>query len=201
MSFKNVNELRVSTPSHPTLSVLSLNSQSSYSLRLTYFWMQKGCAEKYKQCRVRKINVSGAANLEKLEIDYIEERTCIWQGVRRLAEDINTLKRPIAGGFPKLESLVAEEERDQRQLELSCRLEYLMLRDTQCLVKLPLALPSLSSSRQIWNCGSPVSSPEAALPSRLRVISFSKCDALESLPDAWMHDTDSCLEKLDIVVP
>lgn len=125
MSFKNVNELRVSIPSHPTLSVLHTSGCKKVVRRST---SNVGSEKLMFLARPLKLQLR---NLEKLEIDYIEELTCIWQGVRRLAEDINPLKRPIAGGFPKLESLVAEEERDQRQLELSCRLEYLMLRDTQ----------------------------------------------------------------------
>ncbi|KDO39320.1 hypothetical protein CISIN_1g046441mg, partial [Citrus sinensis] len=103
---------------------------------------------------------------------------------------------------PKLQSLVAEEEKDQQQqlCELSCRLEYLRLRYCEGLVKLPQSSLSLSSLREIeiCKCSSLVSFPEVALPSKLKKIRISSCDALKSLPEAWMCDTNSSLEILEI---
>ncbi|KDO39348.1 hypothetical protein CISIN_1g042439mg [Citrus sinensis] len=138
--------------------------------------------------------------LEELEINDMKEHTYIWKSHNGLLQDSCSLKRLTIASCPKLQSLVAEEEKDQQQqlCELSCRLEYLRLSGCQGLVKLPQSSLSLSSLREIeiYGCWSLVSFPEVALPSKLRKIEICSCDALKSLPEAWMCDTNSSLEIL-----
>ncbi|KDO38465.1 hypothetical protein CISIN_1g043667mg, partial [Citrus sinensis] len=142
--------------------------------------------------------------LPKLEelILSTKEQTYIWKSHDGLLQDICSLKKLTIDWCPKLQSLVAEEEKDQQQqlCELSCRLEYLRLRYCKGLVKLPQSSLSLSSLREIdiYDCSSLVSFPEVALPSKLKKIEIRKCDALKSLPEAWMCDTNSSLETLKI---
>ncbi|KDO39269.1 hypothetical protein CISIN_1g035732mg, partial [Citrus sinensis] len=140
--------------------------------------------------------------LEELEIKNIKNETYIWKSHDELLQDICSLKRLTIDSCPKLQSLVAEEEKDQQQqlCELSCRLEYLGLTSCHGLVKLPQSSFSLSSLREIeiYNCSSLVSFPEVALPSKLKKIRISYCGALKSLPEAWMCDTNSSLEILNI---
>ncbi|KAH9750642.1 putative disease resistance RPP13-like protein 1 [Citrus sinensis] len=140
--------------------------------------------------------------LEELEIKNIKNETHIWKSHNELLQDICSLKRLTIDSCPKLQSLVAEEKKDQQQqlCELSCRLEYLRLSNCEGLVKLPQSSFSLSSLREIeiCKCSSLVSFPEVALPSKLKKIQIRHCDALKSLPEAWMCDTNSSLEILDI---
>ncbi|KAH9750158.1 putative disease resistance protein [Citrus sinensis] len=142
--------------------------------------------------------------LPKLEelILSTKEQTHIWKSHNGLLQDISSLKRLTIASCPKLQSLVAEEEKDQQQqlCELSSRLEYLRLSYCEGLVKLPQSSLSLSSLREIeiYGCRSLVSFPEVALPSKLKKIEISSCDALKSLPEAWMCDTNSSLEILEI---
>ncbi|KAL9451899.1 hypothetical protein AB3S75_013474 [Citrus x aurantiifolia] len=142
--------------------------------------------------------------LEELKINDMKEHKYIWKSHNELLQDICSLKRLTIDSCPELQSLVAEEEKDQQQqlCELSCRLEYLRLRYCEGLVKLPQSSLSLSSLREIfiYKCSSLVSFPEVALPSKLKKIEISKCDALKSLPEAWMCDTNSSLEILEIWV-
>ncbi|GAY53621.1 hypothetical protein CUMW_150530, partial [Citrus unshiu] len=141
--------------------------------------------------------------LEELELNNIQEQSYIWKSHNGLLQDICSLKRLTIGWCPKLQSLVAEEEKDQQQqlCELSGRLEYLGLSHCEGLVKLPQPSLSLSSLRkiEIRNCSSLVSFPEVALPSKLREIRIDGCDALKSLPEAWMCDNNSSLEILCIL--
>ncbi|KAH9751971.1 putative disease resistance protein [Citrus sinensis] len=141
--------------------------------------------------------------LEELELNNIQEQSYIWKSHNGLLQDICSLKRLMIGWCPKLQSLVAEEEKDQQQqlCELSCRLEYLGLSHCEGLVKLPQSSLSLSSLRkiEIRNCSSLVSFPEVALPSKLREIRIDGCDALKSLPEAWMCDNNSSLEILCVL--
>ncbi|GAY35015.1 hypothetical protein CUMW_283080 [Citrus unshiu] len=141
--------------------------------------------------------------LEELEINDMKEQTYIWKSHNELLQDICSLKRLTIDSCPELQSLVAEEEKDQQQqlCELSSRLEYLGLSDCEGLVKLPQSSLSLSSLReiQISSCSSLVSFPEIALPSKLRKIDIWHCDALKSLPEAWMCDANSSLEILTIL--
>ncbi|GAY51338.1 hypothetical protein CUMW_133440 [Citrus unshiu] len=140
--------------------------------------------------------------LEELGINNMKNETHIWKSHNELLQDICSLKRLTIRRCPKIQSLVAEEEKDQQQqlCELSCRLEYLRLSECKGLVKLPQSSLSLSSLREIeiCDCHSLVSFPEVALPSKLRKIEIRYCDALKSLPEAWMCDTNSSLEILNI---
>ncbi|KDO37965.1 hypothetical protein CISIN_1g0480622mg, partial [Citrus sinensis] len=142
--------------------------------------------------------------LPKLEelILSTKEQTYIWKSHDGLLQDICSLKSLEIRSCPKLQSLVAEEEKDQQQqlCELSCRLEYLALSGCEGLVKLPQSSLSLSSLREIeiYKCSSLVSFPEVALPSKLKKIQIRECDALKSLPQAWMCDNNSSLEILKI---
>ncbi|KDO36196.1 hypothetical protein CISIN_1g005813mg [Citrus sinensis] len=140
--------------------------------------------------------------LEELGINNMKNETHIWKSHNELLQDICSLKRLTIRRCPKIQSLVAEEEKDQQQqlCELSCRLEYLRLSECKGLVKLPQSSLSLSSLREIeiCSCHSLVSFPEVALPSKLRKIEIRYCDALKSLPEAWMCDTNSSLEILHI---
>ncbi|GAY61486.1 hypothetical protein CUMW_210350, partial [Citrus unshiu] len=144
--------------------------------------------------------------LQKLEelILSTKEQTYIWKSHDGLLQDICSLKSLEIRGCPKLQSLVAEEEKDRQQqlCELSCRLEYLRLSRCKGIVRLPQSVLSLSSLREItiFRCSSLVSFPEVALPSKLKKIEIEGCDALKSLPEAWMCDTNSSLEILEIWV-
>ncbi|KAL9448690.1 hypothetical protein AB3S75_016061 [Citrus x aurantiifolia] len=132
----------------------------------------------------------------------MKEQTYIWKSHNELLQNICSLRGLTITSCPKLQSLVAEEEKDQQQqlCELSCRLEYLRLRYCEGLVKLPQSSLSLSSLREIeiYKCSSLVSFPEVALPSKLKIIEIEGCDALKSLPEAWMCDINSSLETLYI---
>ncbi|KDO37367.1 hypothetical protein CISIN_1g006296mg [Citrus sinensis] len=140
--------------------------------------------------------------LEELKINDMKEQTYIWKSHNELLQDICSLRRLTIDSCPKLQSLVAEEEKDQQQqlCELSCELEYLRLRYCEGLVKLPQSSLSLSSLKEIeiYGCSSLVSFPEVALPSKLKTIKIREYDALKSLPEAWTCDTNSSLETLYI---
>ncbi|GAY60946.1 hypothetical protein CUMW_206010, partial [Citrus unshiu] len=108
--------------------------------------------------------------------------------------DLSSLKSVLLGemanevisGCPQLLSLVTEDD-----LELS---------NCKGLTKLPQALLTLSSLRElrISGCASLVSFPQAALPSQLRTFKIEHCNALESLPEAWMRNSNSSLQSLEI---
>ncbi|XP_024040387.1 putative disease resistance RPP13-like protein 1 [Citrus clementina] len=140
--------------------------------------------------------------LGELGINNMKNETHIWKSHNELLQDICSLRRLTITSCPKLQSLVAEEEKDQQQqlCELSCRLEYLGLSNCEGLVKLPQSSLNLSSLREIeiHGCSSLVSFPEVALPSKLKKVQIRECDALKSLPEAWMCDTNSSLEILYI---
>ncbi|KAK1552319.1 hypothetical protein Q3G72_014509 [Acer saccharum] len=92
------------------------------------------------------------------------------------------------------------KEREELEQELACRLQYLALRDCECLMKLPQLLHSLSFLRglSLEHCPQLISIPEAALPSELRFIAIKNCDGLESLPKSWMQSSNTSLERLSI---
>ncbi|KAL9429691.1 hypothetical protein AB3S75_031501 [Citrus x aurantiifolia] len=115
-------------------------------------------------------------------------------------QDIISLNRLQIKGCPRLLSLVTEEEHDHQLPELPCRLRFLELSYCQGLTKLPQALLTLSSltDMKILGCASLVSFPEVALPSQLRTVRIQECNALKSLPEAWMHNSNSSLESLEI---
>ncbi|KAK0573449.1 hypothetical protein LWI29_008168 [Acer saccharum] len=92
------------------------------------------------------------------------------------------------------------KEREELEQGLACRLQYLAMRDCECLMKLPQLLHSLSFLRglSLEHCPQLISIPEAALPSELRFIAIKNCDALESLPKSWMQSSNTSLERLSI---
>ncbi|GAY63795.1 hypothetical protein CUMW_228530 [Citrus unshiu] len=156
-------------------------------------------------CEELLVSVASLPALCKFEIGGCKK--VVWRSATdhlgsQNSVDICSLKSLTITRCPKLQSLVAEEEKDQQQqlCELSCRLEYLRLSECKGLVKLPQSSFSLSSLREIeiCKCGSLVSFPEVALPSKLKKIQIRHCDALKSLPEAWMCDTNSSLEILYI---
>ncbi|KAJ4724587.1 Disease resistance protein [Melia azedarach] len=107
------------------------------------------------------------------------ELTYIWRNGTELLQNISSLQTLQIGHYQKLLCLVAEEEtNEQQQQGLQCKLHYLQLKDFQSLVKLPHALLSLRS---------------------LKEILLVDCDSLEySFPEAWMHNTNISLESLII---
>ncbi|XP_024037560.1 putative disease resistance RPP13-like protein 1 [Citrus clementina] len=144
----------------------------------------------------------GLPKLENLVIVEVREQTYLWQSETRLLQDIRSLNRLHISRCPRLLSLVTEEGHDQQQPESPCRLRFLELSRCEGLTRLPQALLTLSSltEMRICGCASLVSFPEAALPSQLRTVEIEDCNALESLPEAWMHKSNSSLESLEIQI-
>ncbi|GAY33672.1 hypothetical protein CUMW_275980, partial [Citrus unshiu] len=100
----------------------------------------------------------------------VREQAYFWRSETRLPQDIRSLNRLQISRCPQLLSLVTEEEHDQQQPELPCRLQFLELSKCEGLTRLPQALLTLSSltEMRISGCASLVSFPQAALPSQLR---------------------------------
>ncbi|KAK2637001.1 hypothetical protein Ddye_031793 [Dipteronia dyeriana] len=96
--------------------------------------------------------------------------------------------------------MMREEEEELQQQELPCRVQYMALEDFKCPVKLEEALQSLSSLRGLSISVSPeiISFPETSLPSQLSFMVIRKCNALHSLPRAWMHSINTSLKNLSI---
>ncbi|KAH9734037.1 putative disease resistance protein [Citrus sinensis] len=130
----------------------------------------------------------------------VRKQAYFWRSETRLPQDIRSLNRLQISRCPQLLSLVTEEEHDQQQPESPCRLQFLKLSKCEGLTRLPQALLTLSSltEMRISGCASLVSFPQAALPSHLRTVKIEDCNALESLPEAWMHNSNSSLESLKI---
>ncbi|KAK4836661.1 hypothetical protein QYF36_025887 [Acer negundo] len=142
--------------------------------------------------------LQGLSKVERIEIVGYKYPTSFWQiGVNSL-EHIRS-QRPSDLHFHLLLSFM-EEERKELEQGLACRLQYLALRNCECLMKLQQLLNSLSFLRgiSIEDCPELVSIPETALPSELRFIVIKKCDALESVPMSWMHSSNTSLEILSI---
>ena len=128
----------------------------------------------------------GLPKLKNLEIQNVREQPYLRQSETWLLQDISSPNRLQISGCPQLLSLVTEDD-----LELS---------NCKGLTKLPQALLTLSSLRElrISGCASLVSFPQAALPSQLRTFKIEHCNALESLPEAWMRNSNSSLQSLEI---
>ncbi|KAK1572511.1 hypothetical protein Q3G72_033830 [Acer saccharum] len=142
--------------------------------------------------------LQGLSKVERVEIVGYKYPTSFWQiGVNSL-EHIRS-QRPSDLQFHLLMSFM-EEERKELEQGLACRLQYLALRNCECLMKLQQLSNSLSFLRgiSIEDCPKLVSIPETALPSELRFIVIKKCNALESLPMSWMHRSNTSLEILSI---
>ncbi|XP_024038834.1 putative disease resistance protein At3g14460 [Citrus clementina] len=199
-------ELSISIASHPALCKLVIRGCKKVVWRSTtdHLGSQNSvvCRDTSNQVFLAGPLKPRIPKLEELEINNIQNETCIWKSHNELLQDICSLKSLTITSCPKLQSLVAEEEKDQQQqlCQLSCRLEYLRLSNCEGLVKLPQSSFSLSSLREIeiCKCSSLVSFPKVALPSKLKKIQIRHCDALKSLPEAWMCDTNSSLEILSI---
>ncbi|KAJ4724574.1 Disease resistance protein [Melia azedarach] len=123
--------------------------------------------------------VSSEISGQVLAINNNNDLTYLWQNGSVLLQNISSLQALQIENCPKLLSLVAEEEKDdQQQQGLQCKLHSLELWECQSLVKLPHALLSLSS---------------------LKEITLVNCASLEYfLPGASMHNTIVSLERLSI---
>ncbi|TXG55863.1 hypothetical protein EZV62_017176 [Acer yangbiense] len=96
--------------------------------------------------------------------------------------------------------IIKEEEEELQQQEFPCRVQYLGLEDCECTVKLQEVLQSLSFLRglSITESHKITSFQEASFPSQLRFIVIRNCDALQSLPMAWMYSSNTSLKILSI---
>ncbi|KAJ4724581.1 Disease resistance protein [Melia azedarach] len=123
--------------------------------------------------------VSSNISENVLAVNSNNHLTYLWRDGTVLLQDISSLQTLQIENCPKLLSLVAEEEKDDQQHQgLQSKLHSLKLRYCQSLVKLPHALLSLSS---------------------LKEVTLANCDSLEySLPEASMHNTTVSLERLSI---
>ncbi|KAK4842509.1 hypothetical protein QYF36_022895 [Acer negundo] len=140
----------------------------------------------------------GFSKVEKLDIVAYDEPTSFLKSGKHSLLEFKKSTRELSFKIgPSLSS--SDEERLQQQ-ELPGRCQYLILEDCQDPVKLEQALQSLSFLRGITVRESKEIKffPEAGLPSQLRFIVIEECDALQSLPMAWMHDSNKSLEELSI---
>ncbi|KAL5760402.1 hypothetical protein ACOSQ2_019240 [Xanthoceras sorbifolium] len=133
----------------------------------------------------------GFSKAEKLELVKYYERG------HSLAMEYN--KKSVESGYFDYFAIKMEEEELQQE-ELPFRVQYLCLEDFKFPVKLEEALQSLSFLRglSIRNSQEIISFREAALPSQLRFITIHECNALQSLPMAWMHISNTSLKYLSI---
>ncbi|TXG55864.1 hypothetical protein EZV62_017177 [Acer yangbiense] len=141
--------------------------------------------------------VEGFSKVEKLDIvAYDEPTSFLKSGIHSLQEfTIEMLFSNKIG--PNLFGSI--EERLQRK-ELPGRCQYLILEGCRFPVKLEQALQSLCFLRGLTIRESKEIKffPEACLPSQLRFIDIDQCDAVQSLPMAWMHSSNTSLEELSI---
>ncbi|XP_052299785.1 putative disease resistance RPP13-like protein 1 isoform X4 [Citrus sinensis] len=204
LSLFNCHKLQGTLPKLPALSELQIDGcervvfsspidlSSLKSVHLAYIANEVVLAGLFEQ---------GLPKLENLVIVEVREQTYLWQSETRLLQDIRSLNRLHISRCPRLLSLVTEEGHDQQQPESPCRLRFLELSRCEGLTRLPQALLTLSSltEMRICGCASLVSFPEAALPSQLRTVEIEDCNALESLPEAWMHnELPATLEHLEV---
>ncbi|KAI9169342.1 hypothetical protein LWI28_010899 [Acer negundo] len=139
----------------------------------------------------------GFSKVEKLDIvAYDEPTSFLKSGNYSLLEFKTSMKLYFKIGF----RLSSSDEEMLQQQELPGRCQYLILEDCQDPVKLEQALQSLSFLRGISiKCSKEIKFfPETGLPSQLRFIDIDKCDALQSLPMAWMHSSNTNLEELSV---
>ncbi|CAL5379282.1 unnamed protein product [Camellia sinensis] len=132
--------------------------------------------------------------LEKLGISNCEELITLWQNKVRTQVCLPSLCHLQISDCPKLVCLFEEEQekggegsKEQQHEGLPCmtRLEYLTIEECGMLKKLPQDLHTYTSLGvlRICNCASLISFPMKGLPSMLRELGVSGCDALESLPE------------------
>ncbi|KAJ0084594.1 hypothetical protein Patl1_29488 [Pistacia atlantica] len=108
----------------------------------------------------------GLWQVKDLKIVGCKELTSLCQNGLQLLQNISSLDQLVIEHCPQLLSLAAEEEEEHQQQLLPCRLQYLELRDCNCLVKLPQALLNITSLRKIYitKCPNLISFPEVGLP-------------------------------------
>ncbi|XP_044471494.1 putative disease resistance RPP13-like protein 1 [Mangifera indica] len=144
----------------------------------------------------------GLSKVEEMEIVGSEELTSLWQTTAEWLQDNSSLCRLEIWQCPLLLCMVAEEEEQQQQEQpgMPCRLEYLGLSNCTQFEKLPKSLCSLSFLEEIRIscCPKLVSFPETSIPPQLRIIEIVECNALKSLPEAWMNNSNRYLESLSI---
>ncbi|CAL5381144.1 unnamed protein product [Camellia sinensis] len=132
--------------------------------------------------------------LEKLDISNCQELITLWRNKVRIQVCLPSLCHLVIFHCPKLVCLFEEEQekggegsKKQQHEGLPCmtRLEYLTIEGCGMLKKLPQDLHTYTALGvlRICNCGSLISFPMKGLPSMLRELEVSRCDALESLPE------------------
>ncbi|XP_044483667.1 putative disease resistance RPP13-like protein 1 [Mangifera indica] len=143
--------------------------------------------------------MGGLSLVKNLRIVGCKALTSLWHSRDELQQNICCID-PLAIEHFHRRFSSGEEEEEERQQWLPYKLQSLKLRDCQCLVKLPQALQNFSSLKKvcITNCPKLVSFPDADLPSQLRFFEIDRCNALKSLPEAWMKSNNSSLEILSI---
>ncbi|KAK3222996.1 hypothetical protein Dsin_010021 [Dipteronia sinensis] len=139
-----------------------------------------------------KVARTGIVNYEKT-ISFKQFGDHSWEGINLFSDFL------FRKNFSPLKSFMTKE-REELEQGLACRLQYLALRDCECLMKLPQLLHSLSFLKglSLEDCPQLVSIPEVALPSELRFITIKNCEALESLPKSWVQSSNTSLEGLSI---
>ncbi|XP_044471327.1 putative disease resistance protein At3g14460 [Mangifera indica] len=143
----------------------------------------------------------GLSKVQEMKIVGSKELTSLWRSTTELLQDNSSLCRLVIQQCPQLLCVVAgEEQQQQQQLGMPCRLEYLELNECMRFEKLPKALCSLSFLKEIYiqDCPKLVSFPEISMPPKLRIIGIAKCNALKSLPEAWMNSNNTYLASLSI---
>ncbi|CAL5330426.1 unnamed protein product [Camellia sinensis] len=144
--------------------------------------------------------------LEKLDIGNCEELITLWQNKVGIQVCLPSLCHLKISHCPKLVCLFEEEQENggeglkkQQHEGLPCmtRLEYLTIEECGMLKKLPQDLHTYTSLGvlRIYNCASLISFPMKGLPSMLRELGVSGCNALESVPELM---TLNNLQELDV---
>ncbi|KAI8024887.1 putative disease resistance RPP13-like protein 1 [Camellia lanceoleosa] len=132
--------------------------------------------------------------LEKLDISNCQELITLWRNKVRIQVCLPSLCHLKISYCPKLVCLFEEEQekggegsKKQQHEGLPCmtRLEYLTIKECGMLKKLPQDLHTYTSLGvlRICKCASLISFPTRGLPSMLRKLGVSWCNALESLPE------------------
>ncbi|CAL5330781.1 unnamed protein product [Camellia sinensis] len=132
--------------------------------------------------------------LEKLNISNCQELVTLWRNKVRMQVCLPSLCHLEISDCPKLVCLFEEEQekegeglKKQQHEGLPCmmRLKYLTIEECAMLKKLPQDLHTYTSLGvlTIRNCASLISFPMKGLPSMLRELSVSMCNALKSLPE------------------
>ncbi|KAL7234859.1 hypothetical protein ACSBR1_018344 [Camellia fascicularis] len=143
--------------------------------------------------------------LEKLDIRNCQELITLWRNKVRIQVCLPSLCHLQISHCPKLVCLFEKEQekgegsKKQQHEGLPCmtRLEYLTIKECGMLKKLPQDLHTYTSLGvlRICDCASLISFPMKGLPSMLRELGVSGCDALESLPELM---TLNNLQKLNV---